>query len=113
MKREFLDKLEKLAVALYQSGDSEAHNKSWVAKKHFIAGFADAGLTLSLVTPDEVQDSIDSAHQAVYGEGRIERQKRQGQMRNEFGEMNWDIFEEPAYERSNLRPSPLASNSAD
>ena len=103
MKREFLDKLEKLAAALYKSGDSEAHNESWVAKKNFIAGFADAGLTLSLVTSDEVQESIDNAHQAVYGEGRIERQKRQGQMRNEFGEINWDIFEEPAYERSRNR----------
>ena len=106
MKREFLDKLEKLAVALYKSGDSEAHNESWRAKKNFIAGFADAGLTLSLVTKDEIQESIDSAHQVVYGEGRIERKKRQGQMRDEFGEMNWDIFEEPTYERSNLRPSP-------
>lgn len=105
MKTKFLNKLEKLAVALYKSGDSEAHNESWVAKKNFIRGFADAGLTLSLVTSDEVQDSIDIAHQAVFGEGRIERKKRQGQMRDEFGEMNWDIFEEPAYERSNLRPT--------
>ena len=99
MKNEFLLKLGKLTDALYRSGDSESKSESWIAKKNFISGFADAGLTLSLVSRDEIQGEIDKAHMAVFGEGRIERAERLNQMRHESGETNWDIFDQPAFER--------------
>ena len=103
MKTEFLTKLTKLAEAPYRSGSSEAHNESWAAKKNFIAGFGDAGLSISLVTRDEIQKAIDHAHETVYGEDRAARQARLAETAVELGEQDWDAFDEPAYERRGSR----------
>lgn len=98
-KQKFLTKLETLAEALYMRGDSVSHSESWESKRSFVAGFAKAGLTLSLVTLQEVQATTDKAHLAVYGEERLARIKRLQHPTNENDEVNWDIFDEPAFER--------------
>lgn len=97
-KTPFIQKLQRLAEALYSGGDSVSHDESWEKRRSFVAGFADAGLTLSLVTSEEIQQVIDKAHVTVYGEDRIARQERLEQ--SAYGsDADWSVFDEPTYER--------------
>ena len=98
-KYQFLSKLERLAQELYQRGDSVSHDDEWEKQRSFMSGFCDSGLTISLVTQEEVQRAIDKAHMRVYGEERLARKERLKPLEDESGEPDWDAFDSPTFER--------------
>jgi hypothetical protein len=98
-KHRFLNKLEQMAEALYRQGDSTSHDDAWEKKRSFLWGYGDAGKTIRLVTPEEIQQAIDRAHERVYGESRVSRIERFKPIRNDTDEVDWDAFDSPAYER--------------
>ena len=103
-KHRFLSKLEKLAEELYKRGSSASHNEDWERKKSFVAGFCESGLTVSLVTREDIQITIDKAHMKVYGEARLARAERLKPIADEQEEPDWDMFDSPAYERKLADP---------
>ena len=98
-KRRLLSKLESMAQDLYRQGDSTSHDVAWEERRSFLWGFADAGKTIGLVTPKEVQEVIDRAHRKIFGEERLDRIKRLKPVGDGEQEPNWDAFESPTYER--------------
>ena len=68
-------------------------------KRSFVWGYGDAGKTIKLVTAEEIQGVIDRAHELVYGEGREDRIERLKPVMDGSKEIDWDIFDQPTYER--------------
>lgn len=98
-KHRFLNKLERMAEELYRRGDSISHDDAWEMKRSFVWGYGDAGKTIKLVTAEEIQGVIDRAHEKVYGEGRQARIERLKPLDGNSGEIDWDAFDSPSYER--------------
>ena len=98
-KQRFLNKLEQLAEELYRCGDSINHDDAWEMKRSFVWGYGDAGKTINLVTSEDIQHVIDRAHERVYGETRVSRTERLKPLEDESGELDWDAFDTPTYER--------------
>lgn len=98
-KHRFLNKLEQMAEELYRLGDSISQNDAWEMKRSFVWGYGDAGKTIKLVTAEEIQGVIDRAHELVYGEGREDRIERLKPVMDGSKEIDWDIFDQPTYER--------------
>ena len=98
-KYRFLSKLERLAEELYQRGDSVSHDDEWLKSRSFMYGYCDAGTTISLVTQEEIQRTIDRAHIRIFGEERLARKERLKPLEDESGEPDWDSFDTPTYER--------------
>ena len=98
-KHRFLKKLEQMAEELYRRGDSISHDDAWDKKRSFVWGYGDAGKTIKLVTAEEIQGVIDRAHELVYGESREARIERLKPLDGDSGEIDWDAFDSPAYER--------------
>ena len=98
-KYRFLNKLEKLAEALYRRGDSITHDEAWARERSFLWGYGDAGKTINLVSSDDIQRAIDRAHQRVYGEDRAARIRRLQPLGDGSEEPDWDAFDSPTYER--------------
>jgi hypothetical protein len=98
-KHRFLNKLEQMAEELYRQGDSISHDDAWEMKRSFIWGYGDAGKTTKLVTAEEIQAVIDRAHERVYGERRRSRIERLKPLGGDSGEIDWDAFDSPAFER--------------
>ena len=98
-KCRFLIKLEQMAVQFYRQGDSISHDGAWEKKRSFIWGYGDAGKTINLVTEEEIQQTIDSAHERFYSESRVSRIERFKPIRSDSDEVDWDAFAPPAYER--------------
>jgi hypothetical protein len=67
-KNRFLNKLEKMAEALYRAGDSVSHDDPWEHQKNYLWGYSNAGKTIELVSAKEIQEVIDRAHLKVFGE---------------------------------------------
>jgi len=98
-KTRFLIKLQELAERLYRHGDSVSHDEEWERRRHFLMGYCDSALTISLVTQEEIQKEIDSAHFSVFGEERLLRINRLGQIHGQSCEPDWAVFDEPTYQR--------------
>ena len=98
-KNRFLSKLEQMAEELYRRGDSINHDDAWEQQRSFLWGYGDAGKTIKLVTPEDIQQVIDKAHNRVYGESRVSRIERLTPMGDGSEEPDWDAFDSPAYER--------------
>ena len=98
-KYRFLFKLEQMAEELYRRGDSINHDEAWKQQRSFLCGYGDAGKTIKLVTPEDIQQVIDKAHEHVYGESRISRIERLTPMGDGSEEPDWDFFDEPTFER--------------
>ena len=98
-KYRFLNKLEQMAEELYRRGDSINHDEAWKQQRSFLWGYGDAGKTIKLVTPEDIQQVIDKAHEHVYGESRISRIERLTPMGDGSEEPDWDFFDEPTFER--------------
>ena len=98
-KYRFLSKLERLAEELYQRGDSVSHDDDWEKRRSFMYGFCDSGLTISLVTREDIQRVIDKAHLTVFSEERVARKERLKPLEDGSGEPDWDAFDSPTYER--------------
>ena len=98
-KYRFLSKLKTLAEELYQRGDSVSHDEEWEKQRSFMYGFCHSGITISLVTQEDIQRVIDKAHMRVYGEERLARKERLKPLEGESGEPDWDAFDSPTYER--------------
>lgn len=98
-KYRFLNKLEKLAEALYRRGDSITHDEAWARERSFLWGYGDAGKTINLVSSDDIQRAIDRAHERVYGESRTGRIERLQPLGDGSEEPDWDAFDSPTYER--------------
>ena len=100
-KYRFLSKLEQMAEELYRRGDSINHDEAWEQQRSFLWGYGDAGKTIKLVTPEDIQQVIDKAHNRVYGESRVSRIERLKPIGSGSGseEPDWDVFDEPTFER--------------
>ena len=98
-KYRFLNKLEQMAEELYRRGDSINHDEAWERQRSFLWGYGDAGKTIHLVTPEDIQRVIDKAHNRVYGESRVSRIERLTAMGDASAQPDWDAFDSPAYER--------------
>ncbi|MDC0572927.1 hypothetical protein OAO91_05730 [Luminiphilus sp.] len=98
-KYQFLSKLEQMAEELYRRGDSISHDDAWERQRCFVWGYGDAGKTINLATPQDIQQVIDRAHERVYGESRMSRIERLKPIAAESGESDWDAFDSPTWER--------------
>ena len=107
-KADFLRRLASHAESLYELGDFTCTNPERTALSSKIEGFADAGTTLEVVTPEEVQSVIDKAHMQKFGESREGRRTRllqekadkvkQGRCDTD-SKPDWDIYDSPAKNR--------------
>jgi hypothetical protein len=98
-KHRFLSKLEQMAEELYRRGDSINHDEAWERQRSFLWGYGDAGKTINLVSAEEIQVVIDRAHERVYSESRENRIERLKPILDDSGDIDWDAFESPSYER--------------
>jgi len=98
-KYQFLNKLERMAEALYQGGDSVSHGTAWEHQRSYLWGYCSAGRTIQLVSSEEIQEVIDRAHLKVYGETRIGRAERLKPLGDGSMEPDWEAFDEPTFER--------------
>ena len=98
-KYRFLTKLEQLAEALYQAGDSMSYDDGWEQQRNYLLGFSDAGKTIALVTAEEIQEVIDQAHLRAFGEARADRAERLKPLGDGQKAPDWDAFDEPTFER--------------
>ena len=107
-KADFLRRLSSHAESLYELGDFTCANPERTALSSKIAGFADAGITLEVVTPEEVQSVIDKAHMQKFGESREARRTRlleekADELKQEGSDTDskpdWDIYDSPAKNR--------------
>ena len=105
-KNRFLNKLEQMAEALYRMGHSTSHDDIWVQQRNYLWGYSNAGKTIQLVTADEIQQVIDRAHLAVYGEARADRAERLKPLGDGSEVPDWAAFDEPTFER---RRDPASS----
>ena len=95
----FLSKLDQMAEALYKRGDSISHDEAWERHRSFLWGFAEAGMTIQLVSSEDIQRVIDKAHERVYAESRVSRIERLSPSRDGLKEPDWDAFDSPTFER--------------
>ena len=98
-KNRFLNKLEKMAEALYRAGDSVSHDDAWEHQKNYLWGYSNAGKTIELVSATEIQEVIDRAHLTVFGEARAARAERLKPLGDGSEVPDWDAFDEPTFER--------------
>lgn len=107
-KADFLRRLRELATELYDLGDftSKDPDREIISAK--IQGFADAGQTVEVVTSQEIQQVIDKAHLAKFGEEREARRARvlEEQAKGAAGSedssedvTDWDKYDSPAKDR--------------
>lgn len=94
-KFRFLTKLEEMAEALYQAGDSVSHDAAWEHRRNYLWGYCSAGKTIELVGAEEIQHVIDRAHLKVYGEARSARTERLKPLGIGSEAPDWDAFDEP------------------
>ena len=107
-KADFLRRLRELATELYEFGDFTSKDPKREIVSAKIQGFADAGQTLEVVTSQEIQQVIDKAHLAKFGEGREARRARvleelaknkSHDDSSEEEEIDWDKYDSPARDR--------------
>ena len=104
-RADFLRQLSHYALELYELRDNPSQGPKKSDLESRIRGFVDAGLTIDLVTPDEIQGVIDKAHLDHFGE---ERQARRDRVRREStsvdplmeqGDLDWDMYDSPTIDR--------------
>ena len=106
-KADYLRKLAKFAKELYELGDFTSEDPERAKLSAKIEGYAAAGTTIEVVTSAEVQNVIDKAHLAKFGE---EREARRGRVLEERAdslsdietedEVDWDVYDSPAKDRN-------------
>ena len=105
-KADFLRQLSIYATELYEMGDFTSIDPDRKLMSAKIEGFAKAGATIEVVTPDAVQTVIDKAHMAKFGEARearrarilAEQSKKDGRD-SVAEEVDWDVYDSPAKDR--------------
>ena len=105
-KADFLRQLSIYATELYEMGDFTSIDPDRKLMSAKIEGFAKAGATIEVVTPDEVQTVIDKAHMTKFGEARearrarilAEQSKKDGRD-SVAEEVDWDVYDSPAKDR--------------
>lgn len=90
---------EQLVQMLYALGDGRDGSEEWYRHQARVRGFQEAARVLKLITVEEVQIIIDTAHTAAFGESRGERRERLDGTEAKVERAEWDSFESPAYER--------------
>ena len=105
-KADFLRELAKYAKELYQLGDFTCEDEKRVNLSSKIEGFAAAGSIIELVSRAEIQNVIDKAHLAEFGEEREARRTRileeRAKNRDDTDpgeEVDWDVYDSPAKDR--------------
>ena len=98
-KASLLAHFEHLVQALYALGDGRSGSEQWYCHQARVRGFQEAARILELMTVDEIQMIIDTAHTAAFGESRRERRERLDGTDAKVERGDWDSFESPAYER--------------
>ena len=84
---------------LYRKGDSVSHNDAWERQRSFLWGFSQAGKVINLVSTEDIQRTIDRAHERVFGESRESRIERLNPIADKDNIPDWDEFDPPTYER--------------
>ena len=92
-KHRFLSKLEQMAEELYRRGDSISHDDAWERQRCFVWGYGDAGKTINLVTPQDIQQSKIYRYRAGRGFIRLVYYRAVGSIKTrivsyDFGAMN-------------------------
>mgnify|MGYP001588964964 CR=1 FL=1 len=102
-KADFLRQLKNITLELYQLGDFTSDNPDRTLLSKKAEGFIEAGLLIEVVTREEAQKEIDLCHLKVFGESRSARRERvQTEIKKEAeGEIDWDLFDSPAFDRIN------------
>ena len=90
---------EQLVQMLYALGDGRDASEEWYRHQARVRGFQEAARVLELITVEEVQVIIDTAHAAAFGESRRARRERLDGTEAKVERGEWDSFESPAYER--------------
>lgn len=107
-KADFIRRLRELAVELYELGDFTSTDPKRAIASATIQGFVEAGTTIEVVSPKEIQDVIDKAHRAKFGEEREVRRVRileEGANKKAADESSsedatdWDKYDSPAKDR--------------
>ena len=99
-KGTLLAHFEQLVQMLYVLGDGRDDSEEWYRHQARVRGFQEAARVLELITVEEVQVVIDTAHTAAFGESRRERRERLDGADAKVERGEWDSFESPAYERN-------------
>ena len=106
-KADFIRRLRELATELYELGDFTSKDPQRDIVAATIKGFADAGTTLEVVSLQEVQEIIDKAHLAKFGEERAARKSRILEERAEKSsdgngedDVDWGVYDSPAKDRN-------------
>ena len=102
-KYKFLSELERVAEVLYRQGDSISHDEAWERRRSFLWGFGQAGKTIQLVTSEDIQRTIDQAHERVYSESRAARMERLSPMGDGSEEPDCDAFDSPTFDVNQIR----------
>ena len=105
-KTRFLNKLGQIAEELYQTGDSFSYNGARALQKNYLWGYCNDGKTIELESAKEVQQAIDGAHMTVYGEIRAVRAECLSPIGDGSEVPDWDVFDEPTFERKRNSTSP-------
>ena len=105
-KADYLRKLAEFAKELFELGDFTSEDPERAKLSAKIEGYAAAGTTIEVVTSAEVQNVIDKAHLAKFGEEREARRARILADRAKKSvdvavedEVDWDVYDSPAKDR--------------
>jgi hypothetical protein len=98
-KSDVLSKLESMLLHLYSLGDGRTNSDEWRTQRARIEGFIEACKLIEICKGKEVQELIDQAHIATFGESRAERKARLRDLNQHIEQRDWDIFDTPTFER--------------
>ena len=105
-KADYLRELVQFAKELYELGDFSSEDPERAKLSAKIEGYAAAGTAIEVVTSAEVQNVIDKAHLAKFGEDREARRARILEERVDKptdieteDEVDWDVYDSPAKDR--------------
>ena len=103
---DFLRQVSIYATELYEVGDLSSTDPDRQLMSATIEGFAAAGATIEVVTPERLQTVIDKAYLARFGEARgvrrdliLAEQSEKDGGESVAEEVDWDVYDSPARDR--------------
>jgi hypothetical protein len=103
LKAKLLEQFDTLVRELYAAGDACSNTEEWRTRDNHLSGYIDAIAVTELVEMQVLQETIDRIHLEVFGESRLERQRRLQKLQQDAEGMNWKQLDTPAFERNRSR----------